>query len=80
MGDIMRCKLVKARKEAGLTQKELAERIGIDRTSYTHIENGNRNPSLITAYKIALELEKRIDEIFLPNDVLDKHKAIKEIS
>lgn len=45
-------KLVEARKFAGLTQKELAERAGIAEASYQRIEYGQK-PSLKTAIRIA---------------------------
>ncbi|MEV5792686.1 helix-turn-helix transcriptional regulator [Streptomyces sp. NPDC052192] len=35
---------VALRKRAGLTQKELAEILGVDRTAVAHWEAGRRNP------------------------------------
>jgi len=35
---------VALRKRAGLTQKELAEIVGVDRTAIAHWEAGRRNP------------------------------------
>ena len=66
----MRKKLLKARKEAGFkTHDEIAERLGISRAHYTHIELGTRGPSLELAIKIARLLGKVVDDIFLPGDV-----------
>ena len=45
-------KLVEARKLAGLTQKELADKAGIAEVSYQRIEYGQK-PSLKTAIRIA---------------------------
>jgi len=39
-----------------MTQKELAARVGISRTMITEIENGNANPSVDVAKKIAAVL------------------------
>ena len=44
------------RKERGLTQKELAGRIGLTQSSYCNIERQNRKPSPETAKLIAKEL------------------------
>ena len=48
---------LKAVREAkGLSQYELAKRSGISRTMIHHMENGKRNPTLITSYAIASAL------------------------
>lgn len=44
--------LVNARKSAGFTQKEVANRIGVKEVSYQRYEYGER-PSLLTAIRIA---------------------------
>lgn len=46
--------LVDARNSLNLTQKELAERTGINQADISKIENGTRNPSL--------NLLKRLDD------------------
>lgn len=69
----MRTALLKARKDKGYTQLEVAEKAGIDRSYYVHIERGNRTPSFKVAMNIANILGKRVDEIFLPSDVADGH-------
>ena len=71
----MREALLKARKTAGLTQKELADLAGIDRSTYVHIERGDRLPSLKAAAGIAKALGKSIEEIFSPCDVLNQHNS-----
>lgn len=49
----MREWLVCKRKEKGLTQEEVAIRAGIARTTYAMIEQGNRDPSVPVAKRIA---------------------------
>lgn len=71
----MRQQLIAARKEANLTQQELADLINIDRSYYAHIERGARRPSLMVALKIAQVLGKKVEEIFLPSDVANGHNA-----
>jgi putative transcriptional regulator len=39
------------------TQQEVADKAGIERSYYTQIENGDRNPSVDTAKKIATALD-----------------------
>lgn len=45
--------LVDARNSLNLTQKELAERTGINQADISKIENGTRNPSLNLLKKLA---------------------------
>lgn len=52
----MQINLKELRKQKSLTQEEVSERIGITRSSYTNIENGERRPSVETAKKIAAVL------------------------
>ena len=49
-------KLRKARKELGLTQKELGESIGVTRQVITRIETGTQNITLQTLQTLALAL------------------------
>lgn len=52
----MREWLREERFKHGLTQAELANNIGVASTTYAMIEQGNRNPSVGVAKKIAKEL------------------------
>ena len=45
--------IIRARIAAGLTQKELAERIGTQQSNVSRIENGNSNPSMAVLKRIA---------------------------
>ena len=45
--------IIRARIAAGLTQKDLAERIGTRQSNVSRIENGNSNPSIATLKRIA---------------------------
>ena len=46
-------KLIEARKSRGLTQKDVAEAIGVSRQAYANYETGNREPDFRTLLKIA---------------------------
>lgn len=51
----------RARKAAGLTQSELAEKLDISTSFMGHIERGTRKASLDTLVKIANELNVSLD-------------------
>ena len=50
-------KLRDARKESGLTQKELGEMIGVTRQLITRIESGTQNITIETLQKLAGALD-----------------------
>ena len=54
--------VLEKRKDAGLSQGQVAKLIGIERSSYTHIELG-RMPSIKTAKALAALFRCTIDEI-----------------
>lgn len=49
--------LVSARKKKGLKQSDFAKKVGIAKSYLSAIENGERNPSGVTALKISKELD-----------------------
>ena len=44
------------RKEAGLTQEQLAERSGLSQQYISGLESGRRNPTIVTLYELASAL------------------------
>lgn len=46
------------RKDASLSQSELADRVGISQPALSQIESGNNDPTLSTVRRIALEINK----------------------
>ena len=58
-------KLILIRKKRKLTQKEIAEYVGISRTTYAGYENGDFSPSIEVATKIKEILKYKKDDIFL---------------
>jgi transcriptional regulator with XRE-family HTH domain len=44
------------RKEAGLTQEQLAERCGLSQQYISGLEQGRRNPTIVTLYELARAL------------------------
>jgi putative transcriptional regulator len=56
--------LYELRTKKGLTQEELAERIGITRQTVISIEKGNYTPSVLLALKLARVFTKHVEDIF----------------
>ncbi|MDR2900855.1 MAG: helix-turn-helix transcriptional regulator [Treponema sp.] len=52
--------IVAARMEQHLTQKELAQKIGIRQSNISRIENGNCSPTIATLQLIASGLGKKL--------------------
>lgn len=52
------------RVASGLTQEELADRAGLDRSYIGGVERGDRNPSLSVIEKIAEGLDVTLAELF----------------
>lgn len=61
----------KRREEKGLTQQQLADKMYVSRQTVCRWENGSRCPDLITAKRLALELEVSMDELISDEDVRD---------
>jgi len=62
--------LFNARKEAGMTQKELAEKAGLAQCTICFYENLSTSIKKEHADKIAVLLEKQVDELFEPEHLL----------
>ncbi|WP_297664563.1 helix-turn-helix transcriptional regulator [uncultured Streptococcus sp.] len=56
------------RESIGMTQQELADRIGMRRETILHLENNRYNPSLEMALKIAQVFDLRVEELFQLKD------------
>lgn len=69
----MMYELFKARKDAGLTQEDVARAVGIDRTAYNRIERGLRKPPVDVALKLAAVVHRQVEDLFSPNDVHPIH-------
>lgn len=60
----MRQALQAARNETGLTQREVAELVGVSKSSYAKIEAGKRNPSLSVLQRIADLFDQPVEALF----------------
>jgi len=59
-------KMLRARD--GLTQAELAMKVGVRRETISFVENGEYNPSLLLAVRIARVFGEQVEEVFLYDD------------
>ena len=58
--------MIDARKNSGITQKQLSERSGIAQGDISKIESGNANPSLNNLQRLALGMNMKLKIEFLP--------------
>ncbi|PIC88399.1 transcriptional regulator [Sporosarcina sp. P21c] len=64
----MQWNLVRLRKEAGLSQEELAKIIGINKTTYSNKERGVHQFQANEMFLLKDYFDKNMDDIFLPTD------------
>lgn len=63
MGEKFNENLKTARERKGLSQKDMAEQIGVAKSTYSLYESGNREPNVQTIKKIADVLTTSADEL-----------------
>lgn len=61
----MKNRLEELRKQRGIRQEELAEKLDVSRQTVGSLENGRYNPSIILAIKIARFFNMSVEEIFI---------------
>lgn len=57
-------KIKELRARYGLTQEELAQKVGVRRETILFLEAGKYNPSLKLAHDVARALKTTIDDLF----------------
>jgi len=60
--------MIAARKRNNMTQKELAERTGIDQSDISKIETGNANPTLAVLKRLAEGMDMVLKLEFIPKN------------
>ena len=65
-------RLKEARVEAGLSQAQLAEMVGVSRNTISSIETGQFNPTAKLALILCIALDKKFEELFYSHDMLSK--------
>ena len=61
----MENRIKELRARHGLTQEELARKVGVRRETIVFLEQNKYNPSLKLAHDVAVALEATIDDLFL---------------
>ena len=57
-------KIRELRRAKGMTQQQLAERVHVSSRTIISLEQGQYNPSLLLAYRLALEFGTTIEELY----------------
>ena len=60
----MKTRIKEFRSKAGITQEELAKKVGVRRETIVFLEQGKYNPSLGLAMAVAKELKTTIENLF----------------
>ena len=80
----MRLTLIELRKKNGLSQKNLADTIGVSRRQYCAIENASRNPSkkvidkLEDYFNVPQRELLKVKELYVPDNT--SNSLIKELA
>lgn len=61
---VLKNRLKEARAERKLSQKQLAEIVGVSRNTISSIETGQFNPTAKLALVICIALDRKFEEIF----------------
>ncbi|WP_440949313.1 helix-turn-helix transcriptional regulator [Methanosphaerula subterraneus] len=61
----MQTRIKEYRVRVGLTQDDLARRVGVRRETIVFLEQGKYNPSLKLAHDVAVALHATIDDLFI---------------
>ena len=64
MNDSISNQVYELRTKAGITQEELAEKVGVTRQTVIAVEKGNYIPSVLLALKIGRFFKKSTEEVF----------------
>ena len=64
----MKTRIKELRARHGMTQDDLARKVGVRRETIVFLEKGKYNPSLKLAHDVARALGSRIDEVFIFED------------
>ena len=61
---ILKNRLNEARAESGLSQKQLADMVGVSRNTISSIETGQFNPTAKLALILCIALDKKFEDLF----------------
>jgi len=70
----MKNRLEELRAQTGLTQQDLADRVGVSRQTIISLERGKYNPSITLAFRLARCFDTSIEELFLYDEKEDDNE------
>lgn len=73
-------KIRELRQGKGLTQQQLAERVHVSSRTIISLEQGQYNPSLLLAYRLALEFGTTIEDLYCLRENLKREEERYEKS
>ena len=76
--EILRNNIKERRKDLGFTQSQLAEMLEVEDTYISRIETGAATPSFALLGRLAEVLQVTPNELFTPDDKIEREKIIKE--
>jgi putative transcriptional regulator len=68
----MQTRMKEYREKNGITQEQLAKKLGVARQTILFLEKGKYNPSLRLAHQISRELNAKIEDLFSFDDENNK--------
>lgn len=71
----MQTRIKEYRARRGLTQDDLAKRVGVRRETIVFLEQGKYNPSLKLAHDVAVALHVPIDDLFIFEEDEPEHQG-----
>lgn len=72
---IINNKIKEYRKKHQLTQRELAEKVGVTERTIISLEKGRYKPSIVLAYKLVQFFETDIETLFCLNEYVKNEQA-----
>ena len=76
-GELFGARLREMRLKRGLSQQELAERVGIPQPHVSAMESGVKFPNLLTVLRLALALECKVMELVGVFDKTDLQSLVR---
>lgn len=64
----MKNRIRKLRISVGITQEDMAERLGVSRQTVISLEKGRYRPSIVLAFKLAKLFNTSIEDLFTMED------------
>ena len=61
----MKTRIKELRARHGMTQEDLARKVGVRRETILFLEKGKYNPSLKLAHDVAKALKSKIEDVFI---------------